>query len=75
MERARRIWEELGLPSINPESPWHGYSLGDWNDEWDQAAARAAAGDWMSNGRRTANALSSTAEPQDPARGITLGRS
>ncbi len=30
MERARDIWEELGLPALKPEAPWHGYELGIW---------------------------------------------
>jgi len=53
MEAAREFWEELGLPQLRPESPWHGYSLGDWLDEWDDAARRAADGDWLENGRRS----------------------
>ena len=31
MERARKIWDELGLPALKPQPPWHGYSLGDWD--------------------------------------------
>ena len=53
MEAARELWEELGLPQLRPESPWYGYSLGDWLDEWDDAARRAADGDWLENGRRS----------------------
>jgi 4-hydroxy-3-polyprenylbenzoate decarboxylase len=53
MEEARAIWEELGLPPLKPEAPWHGYSLGDWNDTWDAAALRAAAGDYLENGKLT----------------------
>jgi 4-hydroxy-3-polyprenylbenzoate decarboxylase len=64
MERAKALWEELGLPALRPESPWFGYSLGDWNSEWDQCAGRAAKGGWLANGRRTENRLSSTAEAQ-----------
>src|SRR5690242_4175713 len=30
MERARAIWERLGLPPLRPENPWHGYELGYW---------------------------------------------
>src|SRR5580692_8260903 len=41
MERARKIWEELGLPKLKPEAPWFGYSLGEWSDELDEAAERA----------------------------------
>jgi UbiD family decarboxylase len=70
MDRARVIWEELGLPALAPESPWSGYSLGDWSDEWDACAARAVQGDWIANGLRSAAHRSATAEPQDPARGI-----
>ncbi len=45
MERARLIWEELGLPALKPEAPWFGYALGAWPDELDAAAQRAVAGD------------------------------
>ncbi len=51
MERARRIWEELGLPRLRPQAPWFGYSLGDWLPEWDAAAERAARGLYLENGR------------------------
>lgn len=51
MERARTLWEELGLPKLRPQPPWFGYSLGDWLPAWDAAARRAATGDWQQNGR------------------------
>jgi UbiD family decarboxylase len=70
MERAKAIWEELKLPQLTPESPWFGYSLGDWNDEWDRCAERAAKGDWIANGQRTAGCLSDTAQAQEPAKDI-----
>ena len=54
MEHARALWERLGLPPLTPEPPWHGYSLGDWSDEWDEAARRAVEGDYLENGRRSA---------------------
>lgn len=72
MENARKIWEELGLPELKPQSPWFGYSLGEWNDVWDATAKRAAEGDWLANGRRTEGRLVQDKEPQDPARGIPL---
>ncbi len=72
MERARKIWEELGLPELKPESPWHGYSLGEWADVWDLAAERAARGDWPANGKRTENRVRMDVQPQDPARNIPL---
>ncbi len=54
MEGAKELWERLGLPPLQPESPWHGYSLGDWTDEWDEMAKRAAEGNYLENGRRSA---------------------
>ena len=54
MEHAKELWEKFGLPPLTPEAPWHGYSLGDWNDEWDIMAKRAADGDYLENGRRSA---------------------
>jgi 4-hydroxy-3-polyprenylbenzoate decarboxylase len=51
MERARGIWEELGLPALHPRAPWHGYSLGDWLPQWDEAAQRAVQGRYLENGR------------------------
>ncbi|MDP3766513.1 MAG: UbiD family decarboxylase, partial [Dehalococcoidia bacterium] len=50
MERARQIWEELGLPKLRPESPWFGYSLGEWPDALEQAAERAVQGDYFETG-------------------------
>jgi 4-hydroxy-3-polyprenylbenzoate decarboxylase len=54
MERARAIWEELGLPALRPQSPWFGYSLGDWLPEWEAAARRAVQGRYLENGRISA---------------------
>ncbi|MGE0746795.1 MAG: UbiD family decarboxylase [Rhodospirillales bacterium] len=54
MEKAKAIWDELGLPAVRPRPPWFGYSLGDWLPEWDQAAERAAKGEWLENGRISA---------------------
>ena len=51
MERAKKIWERLGLPALRPQPPWFGYSLGDWQPQWDAAAERAASGRYLENGR------------------------
>ncbi|MBM3527339.1 MAG: UbiD family decarboxylase [Alphaproteobacteria bacterium] len=53
MERARAIWERLGLPALSPQPPWHGYPLGEWADEWDTYARRAVAGEWEQSGKET----------------------
>src|SRR6266699_1422859 len=50
MERAKKIWEELGLPKLKPESPWFGYSLGEWPDELERAAELAVKGDYFETG-------------------------
>jgi 4-hydroxy-3-polyprenylbenzoate decarboxylase len=52
MERAKKIWEELGLPKLRPQSPWFGSILGgDWLPQWDEAAQRAVEGRYLENGR------------------------
>ena len=53
MEHARALWEELGLPALNVQAPWHGYTLDDWTDTWETYARRTAAGDWEETGRET----------------------
>jgi 4-hydroxy-3-polyprenylbenzoate decarboxylase len=47
MERAREIWEELGLPELKPREPWHGYGLGYWPEALEKEAQSAAAGDYL----------------------------
>jgi 4-hydroxy-3-polyprenylbenzoate decarboxylase len=47
MENAKALWERLGLPTLRPEVPWFGYSLGDWDEAWDRNALQAARGEWM----------------------------
>jgi 4-hydroxy-3-polyprenylbenzoate decarboxylase len=50
MERARKVWEELGLPKLRPQSPWCSAPVGDWLPQWDEAAKRAAEGRYLENG-------------------------
>ncbi|MFB3054425.1 MAG: UbiD family decarboxylase, partial [Alphaproteobacteria bacterium] len=54
MSHARELWDRLGLPPLRPEQPWHGYSLGDWTNSWEDAALRAVQGEYLENGRRSA---------------------
>jgi len=51
MERARQIWEELGLPKLKPEAPWFGYSLGEWPEDLERAAELAVEGDYFETGK------------------------
>jgi 3-polyprenyl-4-hydroxybenzoate decarboxylase len=52
MERAKAIWEELGLPALKPEEPWFGYSLGEWSPEFDAAAERAARSEYLETAKQ-----------------------
>ena len=54
MERARTLWQELGLPKLAPQSPWFGAPVGDWLSQWDEAGKRAAEGRYLENGRVSA---------------------
>jgi UbiD family decarboxylase len=52
MERAREIWEELKLPKLDPQPPWHGYFLGLWPGELEEEARLAANGDLEKIGKQ-----------------------
>ena len=52
MERAREIWEELGLPKLEPREPWHGYLLGLWPEDLQDEADLAAKGENDEVGKR-----------------------
>jgi UbiD family decarboxylase len=64
MERSRRIWEEIGLPKLRPQSPWFGTATGDWLPAWDAGGARAASGDYLENGRISARATRTGLRPE-----------
>ena len=66
MEEARKIWNELGLPPLKPESPWHGYELGRWSDRWEAIANRAVAGDYLENGRISEQQKRKGVKPETP---------
>ena len=66
MENAAKIWEELGLPTLRPEIPWHGYELGNWTEYWDKMAERAAAGLYAKNGSLTAQRIRKGLIPETP---------
>jgi 4-hydroxy-3-polyprenylbenzoate decarboxylase len=55
MERARKIWEELGFPALRPQAPWFGYSLGQWDEELEKEALLAADSDYWLTGEKIAN--------------------
>ncbi|HTK14539.1 MAG TPA: UbiD family decarboxylase [Xanthobacteraceae bacterium] len=53
MEEALTIWKELGLPAVKVPSPWYGYELGKWGDDWERFAQNAVKGDWEASGLET----------------------
>jgi UbiD family decarboxylase len=73
MEHARKIWEELGLPALAPQPPWHGYTLGDWNDTWETYAKRAVTGGWEQSGKETFAQKRGGLKPETPVRDADKG--
>ncbi|MAF49023.1 MAG: UbiD family decarboxylase [Rhodospirillales bacterium] len=73
MERAKEIWERLQLPPLKPEAPWHGYSLGDWTETWEEDARRAAAGNYLDNGAKTLKRQQPDLVPETSVRDIEDG--
>ena len=68
MEHAKSIWEELGLPALTVQSPWHGYTLGDWTETWETFARRTIAGDWEATGRETLARQRTGVAPETPTK-------
>jgi 4-hydroxy-3-polyprenylbenzoate decarboxylase len=64
MERAKAIWQKLDLGTLRPQSPWFGYSLGDWLPQWDDAAKRAAQGRYLDNGKISAKQIRKGLKPE-----------
>ena len=52
MERARELWGALGLPELQPRTPWHGYPLGLWPDENQKEAELAVEGRYYETGAK-----------------------
>jgi 4-hydroxy-3-polyprenylbenzoate decarboxylase len=70
MENAKVLWDSLGLPPLAPEPPWYGYSMGDWSEDWDNIAKRAAEGNYILNGQRTDQMKRSNIKPNTPVRDV-----
>jgi 4-hydroxy-3-polyprenylbenzoate decarboxylase len=70
MTRAKDIWQELDLPRITPQAPWHGYQLGDWDEEWTRIAEAAVKGHWRESGAATYRRRHGDLIPETPVRNI-----
>lgn len=55
MENSKKIWEKLGLPSLTPKVPWHGYTLGEWTKENEDEAELALRGEHYKTGEKLKN--------------------
>ncbi len=62
MENAAEIWDEIGLPTLKPQEPWFGYSLGEWDEEFDEAAKMATDSEYWAYGERIAQRRRSDVE-------------
>jgi 4-hydroxy-3-polyprenylbenzoate decarboxylase len=70
MRRAHALWQELNLPRITPQPPWHGYELGDWAPEWSAFAQAAVRGDWRASGENTFVRRHGGLKPETPVRNV-----
>jgi UbiD family decarboxylase len=70
MENAKLLWEKLGLPPLRPETPWHGYSLGDWSEDWDANALQATRGEWMARSESYRQRRRGDVAPNTPTRAV-----
>jgi UbiD family decarboxylase len=71
MERAKKIWDEIGMPAVSLQPPWHGYTLGDWAEDWETYAQRAVKGDWEKSGKETLARRRSGLTPETPVRNVS----
>lgn len=70
MEQARELWNELDLPPLTPQAPWHGYSLGEWSEELEVMAQRAVKSDYWVTGKEIANQRRSDVEMNTEVRHV-----
>jgi 4-hydroxy-3-polyprenylbenzoate decarboxylase len=66
MESARKTWERLGLPPLEPEMPWYGYPLGAWPAELERQARMATSGNHFALGEMFASMRRSDVEMNTP---------
>ena len=75
MENARAIWERIGLPRLEPQSPWHGYTLGLWPAELARQAEMATKSEYFDfsedlvRGRRSDVAMNDPVERPGETKG------
>ena len=70
MTHAKAIWDELKLPRLAPQPPWHGYELGDWTADWTRYAEMAVEGRWRELGDATYARRRGGMKPETPVRSV-----
>ena len=60
MTAAQSRWQSLGLPTLELETPWHGYPLDAWTDENAEEAVLAITGRYFETGAKLAGRRKST---------------
>ena len=69
--RAQRSGRSSVCPPLTPQPPWHGYSLGDWADDWDDLSReRAVDGEWEQSGAETFARRRGGIMPETPVREV-----
>lgn len=54
MERALKLWQlQEELPAPRLQQPWHGYTLGFWNDDLQEDAELIAQGNYSAVGAKS----------------------
>jgi UbiD family decarboxylase len=66
MERARTLWDRLGLPPLTPQMPWHGYDLGGWSAEFERQARMATCGEAFALGEELSRLRRSDVDMNTP---------
>jgi 4-hydroxy-3-polyprenylbenzoate decarboxylase len=74
MESARALWERLGLPPLEPETPWHGYDLGYWPDALALQAERATRSEYFTTGEEAARQRRNDVAMNQPVPPELLGK-
>ncbi len=66
--RPRRSGTSSACRALSPQPPWHGYTLGDWNETWETYAKRAVTGGWEQSGKETFAQKRGGLTPETPVR-------
>lgn len=55
MDRAKEIWNQMGLSELDLKEPWFGYSLGNWTEKDEEEANMAVEGRYFETAEKYKN--------------------